>query len=79
MQHRTTCSFCLKRAFSVSASLQTVTYVEHQVDKRCELGNSLDRVRCSWEGSFHACKGGFCQRGHDDAQAGDVTIIFIYS
>ena len=47
--------------------LQTLTDMEHQVDKRCKRGNSLDWVRCSWEGSFHACEGGFRQCRHGDS------------
>ncbi len=50
--------------------------VEHQVDKRHERGNSLNWIRCSWEGSFHACEGGFRQRRHDDTRAGGLLLIF---
>ena len=50
--------------------------VEHQVYKRHEHGNSLNWVRCSWEGSFHACEGGFRQRRHDDTGAGGLLLIF---
>jgi len=51
--------------------------MEHQVDKRREHGNSLNRVRCSWEGSFHACEGDFCQCRHDDTGAGGVLLLFV--
>ena len=55
--------------------------MEHQVDERRERWNSLDGVRCSWEGSFHACEGDFRQCRHDDTVSpgpgwGDV-IIFV--
>jgi hypothetical protein len=51
--------------------------VEHQVDKRRERGNSLNWVRCSWEGSFHACERDFRQCRDDDTGVVGVLLLFV--
>ena len=57
--------------------LRTAADVEHQVDERRERGNTLDWVRCSREGGFHAYEGGFRQCRHDDAGAGGLLLNYL--
>jgi hypothetical protein len=54
--------------------LRISAYVEHQVDKWLKCRNSLDWVRCSWEGSLHASEGDFCQTKLGDIWEGGLII-----